>query len=78
MLHHIRETYHVKTCLYSGSDALNELSELLAELDYIKIGRYQKEFGGLNSKTTNQRMYEIKDGKISDDITYKFWRKKTL
>lgn len=78
LFHHVRETFHLKTCLYSGRDTLNELSELFPELDYIKIGRYRKEYGGLNSKTTNQRMFEIKDGKISNDITYKFWRKKTL
>lgn len=40
--------------------------------DYIKIGPYIKERGGLDNPNTNQIMYEIKDGKLND-ITYKFY-----
>ena len=47
-------------------------------LDYIKIGPYIKDKGGLDSKGTNQRMYEVisdKNGRrILNDITYKFQR----
>ena len=36
-------------------------------LDYIKIGPYIKEFGGLDSKITNQRFYaKQQDGSYID------------
>lgn len=58
----------------------NELFKLKF-LDYIKIGPYIKELGGLDNPNTNQRMYKIIH-KISDgvmtsttiDITSKFWK----
>jgi anaerobic ribonucleoside-triphosphate reductase activating protein len=49
--------------------------------DYIKIGPYIKELGGLDSKKTNQRMYQYSPTCINNntelgqgwiDITYKF------
>ncbi len=39
--------------------------------DYIKLGPYIKELGGLDSPTTNQRMYHYTKTGV-DDITYKF------
>ena len=54
----------LKTCLYTGNDSINNLSnQLLKRLDYLKIGRYIEELGGLNCKTTNQKMYNLKTGK---------------
>lgn len=44
----------------------------LENFDYIKIGPYIKEKGGLDNPNTNQIMYEIEDGKLND-ITYKFY-----
>lgn len=50
-------------------------------LDYIKIGPYIKELGGLDNPNTNQRMYQFSPY-FSDctelgigwrNITYKFW-----
>lgn len=64
--------HNIKTCLYSGIDDISEISILIPELDYVKIGHYTKELGGLQSKTTNQRMYKKIDSKLID-ITKRFW-----
>ena len=50
--------------------------------DYIKIGPYIKELGGLDNPNTNQRMFEIVVVENEygarfyqpQDITYKFWK----
>ena len=50
----------IKTCLYTGNDDINSISnEIIKNLDYIKIGRYIEKFGGLNCKTTNQKMFDL-------------------
>ena len=69
----------IKTCLYTGSDKIvhTNLMLLCRYLDYIKIGHYEPKYGGLSSKTTNQRMYQIEHCKDEDrltDITHKFWK----
>ena len=67
-----------KTALYTGKE-LEEFkweitASLLDVLDYLKVGPYKEELGGLQCKTTNQRMYKVEqDGNLTD-ITYKFWR----
>ena len=58
----------LKICLYTGNDNPNRI--LYRLVDYIKIGHFDKERGGLSSEGTNQRMIKI-DLKESD-ITYKF------
>ena len=74
----------LKTCLYTGYDEFSQISQsLLNELDYIKLGRFDKEKGPLNRKTTNQRMYQKEYSPFSDtdewvDITCKFWPRKDL
>lgn len=63
---------------YSGSSGIPIQGEdmNLINLDYIKIGPYIKEKGPLNSKTTNQKMFQVlrKDLHMWSlkDITYKF------
>lgn len=69
----------VKIAWYSGRQELAKEIEL-KNFDYIKIGPYIEEFGPLNSRTTNQRLYEVnRVSKLPDrfalkDITYKFWK----
>lgn len=46
----------------------------VGNFDYIKVGSYKAELGGLKSKTTNQRMYRVIQGRCID-ITEKFWKK---
>ena len=64
--------YHgFKTCLYTGKD-LRDLQgkHISGNLDYLKVGPYIRELGGLSSRNTNQVMF-----KKGVDITYKFWPK---
>jgi anaerobic ribonucleoside-triphosphate reductase activating protein len=51
---------YLRTAWYSGLDGIpEECMDMMDYLDYIKIGRYIKELGGLDSPTTNQRLYKI-------------------
>ena len=77
LMSHIKVRYKLKTCLYSGKDNIDEIKNILSVLDFIKIGSYKKDLGALNSTRTNQRLYKVDSGKISEDITYKFWERKT-
>lgn len=68
-----------KTAWYCGLDFISKDKEyILQYLDYLKLGHYDPELGGLDSPTTNQRLYSIEhqgDGNYwTNDITYKFWR----
>ena len=67
--------YEKKVALYSGYNSIEELPhpEIVSLLDYIKLGQYKKELGGLDCKETNQHLYEIKNKQLID-ITNKFWR----
>lgn len=50
----------VKTAWYSGLDRLpKDKQGILQYLDYYKEGHYDMELGGLDSPTTNQRIYHI-------------------
>lgn len=73
----IRAKYpELKVAWYSGRQELSEDIELM-NFDYIKLGPYIEEFGPLNSKTTNQRMYKVvkqNDNYELVDITNKFWK----
>lgn len=40
---------------------------------YIKLGPYREELGGLKSEHTNQRLYHLESGRMND-ITYRFRR----
>ena len=73
--------YHTKAlgfkiCLYSGRSDIDELDMVLPLLDYVKVGPYVEELGGLSSKTTNQVMYKHKNG-VLFNITDRFWRERT-
>lgn len=69
----VKNQYSLKTCIYSGSNTINIFQDMIHKnlLDYLKIGQYKKEKGGLNKPTTNQRMYKI-EGDNLWDITSKF------
>ena len=71
----VRVTYpKLKIDWYSGKDVIPNVIMLnLQDFDFIKLGPYKEEFGPLNSKTTNQRMYRVHNSEL-EDITNKFWR----
>ena len=50
----------LKTCLYSGFDKIP--NRLKAHLDFLKVGPWIAERGGLSSLTTNQRFYDLRTG----------------
>ena len=67
----VKKDYGVKVAWYSGK---NELPQNVStdHFDYIKVGRYVAELGGLDSLTTNQRMMQrLADGRVRD-ITGRF------
>ena len=49
---------HLKTAWYSGKENIPENFDL-ASMDFIKLGPYISELGGLKSPTTNQILYKI-------------------
>lgn len=66
----------VRTAWYSGRQELPAGFEY-GFINYIKLGPYKEELGGLDSPTTNQRLYEVLTENNSytlRDITYKFWK----
>ena len=62
----------LKTCLYTGNNIDNINKNVLDKLDYIKVGAYNKKLGGLRSKNTNQKMYDLK---TKTCINYKFQKR---
>lgn len=49
----------VKTAIYSGNDVIQDW---MYNFDYIKVGRYVKELGGLDSSKSNQKLYKNTGG----------------
>lgn len=62
---------NLKIGWYSGKDKLSDAINLVL-FKYIKIGHYIELLGGLDKKTTNQRLYEVVNGDLID-ITEKIW-----
>lgn len=62
-----------KSAWYSGRQELPSGFNT-EHFDYIKLGPYIEALGGLDHKTTNQRLYKIADGKTTD-ITYRMFKK---
>ena len=67
---------HLKIAWYSGKQEFSE-SCTPQSFDYIKLGAYIKELGGLDSSKTNQRFYKIINGRMID-ITNHFRKEKQL
>ena len=69
---------NLKTAWYSGLDVVNRGDvRIYKHLDYIKLGHYDMELGGLKSPTTNQRLYKLSysDELKKEDITFKLQKK---
>ena len=65
---HIRSSHPaIEVAVYSGRTHVEE--EMFDAFDYVKVGPYIAEFGPLNSRTTNQRLYHHRE-----DITSEFWK----
>ena len=67
----------IKTAWYCGLDMIPEDKlGIMQYLDFIKLGHYDHELGGLDSSTTNQKFYQIEhqgDGSYYEhDLTFIF------
>lgn len=80
----LAQIVHAKGLLsawYSGRQELPGEIEL-KYFDYIKLGPYIEELGGLDNPNTNQRLYEVcRLSKLPEefllkDITDKFWKER--
>lgn len=84
LLSYIKLSSNLKTALYAGKDfntVIKLYGDFFSFLDYLKVGSYISNLGGLNSKTTNQRLYSLELVKterksvdyeiVYTDITYK-------
>ena len=60
----------IKTGWYSGRQKLPE-NCVPCNFDYIKLGPYIKQLGGLDTETTNQRFFRIENGNLTD-LTHLF------
>ncbi|MDL2223250.1 anaerobic ribonucleoside-triphosphate reductase activating protein [Bacteroidales bacterium OttesenSCG-928-M11] len=55
----------IKTGWYSGKNKLPACCSI-ENFNYIKLGAFIKELGGLSSSTTNQRFYKIEEKQMID------------
>ena len=55
--------------VYSGRE---EYDDYFGLFSFIKLGAYRQELGAINTRTTNQRMYQ-RSGDGYKDITPSFW-----
>lgn len=62
----VREKFpHLKIAWYSGFDDIHK-AITISNFDFIKVGPYIAEKGGLRSATTNQKFYFVeKDGSLT-------------
>ena len=68
----IAKLFNLKTAMYTGLEHLEP--ELLAMLDYYKLGKYDKNLGGLSSPITNQKLYKSLNNKtLFYDFKSKQW-----
>jgi anaerobic ribonucleoside-triphosphate reductase activating protein len=57
--------HRLKTAWYSGKSHFPD-SCALSSFDYLKLGPYVEQLGGLQSPTTNQRFYRIDNEQLTD------------
>ena len=66
-----QSAFSLRTAWYSGR---NSFPKNPRGLDFLKLGPYVEELGGLKSEKTNQRLYK-RVGEEWQDITSVFWKK---
>ena len=59
----------IKTAWYCGLDMIpKDKVGILEYIDFVKIGHYDQELGGLNSPTTNQKFYKVESHSNNDSV----------
>jgi len=71
MAEYVHTKFNKKVAWYSGKQTF---PKNITPFQYLKLGPYNPKYGGLDKKTTNQRMYKI-NNKKPVDITNRFWNK---
>lgn len=68
LLFKLKTEHNLKTCIYSGYDNVDIFQHIINQdlLDYLKIGHFNKELGGLDSPNTNQVYYQIERRRMID------------
>lgn len=69
----VKQHYPLKTAWYSGNKTVYD-ERCKPNFDFIKLGEYRAALGGLDSPTTNQRLYRIQ-GRQLIDITARMQQK---
>lgn len=60
IMYYVKKTFpHLRTAWYCGLDDMKPLKEICKYLDYLKIGSFKQELGGLDSPDTNQKLYRL-------------------
>ncbi|MDR2911709.1 MAG: anaerobic ribonucleoside-triphosphate reductase activating protein [Alistipes sp.] len=59
------KTSELKTAWYSGRAQIPPTVDL-SNLDFVKLGPYDPNRGGLDSLTTNQKFYKVEQGQLID------------
>ncbi|MDL2296670.1 anaerobic ribonucleoside-triphosphate reductase activating protein [Bacteroidales bacterium OttesenSCG-928-B11] len=62
----------LKTGWYSGKNCFPDCCSPL-NFNYIKLGPYIEELGGLDSPTTNQRFYHVVNGEMIEEKANQKW-----
>lgn len=62
---------NIKVCWYSAFEAFPPLCNI-ENFNYVKLGPYLQELGGLDKITTNQRFYAVNKDRSLTDITASF------
>ncbi|MBQ4355704.1 MAG: anaerobic ribonucleoside-triphosphate reductase activating protein [Bacteroidales bacterium] len=67
---YLHKNTNLKVAWYSGN---TQLPDTFSRFDYVKVGPYLADRGGLNSRETNQRLYRNQNGQPFD-LTHRFWK----
>lgn len=62
---------NLKVCLYTGKLFNDIPKDIISRLNYIKVGAYNHELGGLSSSKTNQKFFNLD---TNEDITNIFYK----
>lgn len=61
-----------KVAWYTGKSLSSVNSKVFPYIQYIKVGPYVEDLGGLTEPGTNQRFYSVLFGHVDADLTSKF------
>ena len=72
----LAQSQALTTCLYTG---LNHVSRHLRPyLNFVKIGPWRADQGGLSNPYSNQKFYRLEDGKFIEDLTHLFQKESSI